>query len=58
MTYKKLGIVKDIIIGCLNNKKSDCVTRKKTIEFVKEAIKTGKLQKNKLKEELIEDGKL
>ncbi|KAA6326225.1 hypothetical protein EZS27_024645 [termite gut metagenome] len=58
LSYKKLGIMKDIILYCINNEKHKFKTKREIIQIVKEAIDSGALQKSTLNEKLIENEKL
>jgi hypothetical protein len=58
LTYRKLGIVRNIIVDCINNDKHAFKTRSQIKKIVKSAIETGKLQKDKLNPKLIEKERL
>jgi hypothetical protein len=53
LSYKKLGAVKDLILDCINNGKCRLFSKQQIKTLVKESIATGKLQKNKLNENLV-----
>ena len=58
LTYSKLGIMKTIIIDCINCDKHKFITRSQIKQLVKSAIESGKLQKDKLNSTLIDKEKL
>lgn len=58
LTYVKLGVVKDLILECIENEKASFMTKKNLKDLLKEAIESGKIQKETLNPELIEKEKL
>lgn len=58
LSYSKLGIIKDIILECINKGKYKFITRENIKKLVKSSIEAGKLQKEKLNEKLIDNEKL
>lgn len=58
LTYVKLGVVKDLILECIDNEKTSFITKKSLKELLKDAIKNGKIQKDTLNPELIDREKL
>ena len=53
LTYKKLGILKSIILNSIGNNKSAFYTRKQLKDLIKKALNDGRLCKEKLNEELV-----
>lgn len=58
LTYIKLGVVKDLILECIDNDKASFMTKKNLKDLLKDAIKNGKIQKETLNPELVEKEKL
>lgn len=60
LTYTRLGIVKNIVLGCLaeDPNKETFITRAKLKVLLKNAIENGKVSKSDLNEELIQNEKL
>jgi hypothetical protein len=58
LSYKKLGIIKDLILDCINNDKCHLFSRQQIKILVMNAIESGKLQKEKLNDKLVANEKL
>ena len=58
LTYKRLGIIKDLIIEQLENDDETFFTKSKLKEILKKAIHDGKVSKNSLHPDLVENEKL
>lgn len=58
LTYTKLGIIKDIILESIRKNDSNFLTKVQLRKLIKEAIESGKLLKEKLNPELVENEKL
>jgi hypothetical protein len=58
LTYKKLGQIKDLIINSIQTNKVSFITKSKLKTVLVEAIKKGKLDKQSLNPELIQNEKL
>ncbi len=58
LTYKKLGIVKSIVLDSIKSKQSSSFSRKQLKELITEAISGGRLKKESLNENLVKKEKL
>ena len=58
LTYTKLGKVKDLIIDSIKTEKIGFITKRQLKTILIEAIGEGKLDKEKLNPELIQNEKL